>query len=97
MSTTRVPPYRVVTSTVPAGCSRTSPMIGGLLPAGRVAAALERRVGIFRRDHGEKLAFVGDVQGIEPEQFAGAPHRVAHGNRFLRTDERPARSREPVR
>ena len=81
MSTIRVPPYRVVTRTAPAGCSLDFSDDLGFLAARAPAQRVERSVGILRRDDRQELAFIRDVQRIEPQQFAGAAHRVAHGNR----------------
>ena len=44
---------------------------------------VERDVGEFRRDDGDELAFVGDVKGIEAEEFAGTAYFVAHRNLFF--------------
>ena len=67
-------------STVAAGCSRTSPMMAASSPPGASLQRVQRRVGELGRDHRQELAFVGDVQRIEPQQFACAANGVAHRN-----------------
>src|SRR5215470_10696207 len=56
------------------------------------ARFLAERVGAQRRQHalgalggdeGDELALVGDVERIEPEDLAGAAHRVVHRDRIL--------------
>ena len=82
---------------MPAGCSRTSPITWASLAARRQAQRIERGVGVLRRDHRQKLAFVGDVQRIEAEQLAGAAHRVAHRNLIFEEDHaQPAVARQFV-
>jgi hypothetical protein len=55
----------------------------GLATSGRGAQNCQRVVGLPRRDHHEELAFVGDVQRIEPQQLAGAAHFIAHWDAIL--------------
>ena len=51
-------------------------------------------IGIFRRNEGQQLAFVGDVERIEAEDFAGAFDFFADGNgRFIEADADAARIR----
>ena len=54
-----------MTSTVHAGCSRTSPMICAAWPPGVPMQCSERRLGVFGSQHGQELSFVRDVQRVE--------------------------------
>ena len=83
MSTIRLPPYRVVTSTAQAGSARTSPMIQRILTTFRSIESIQSSIGIFRRNNGKKLTFIRDMQGVKPKQFARAADLVAHGNLLL--------------
>ena len=44
---------------------------------------VECDVGEFRGNDGDELTFVGDVKGIEAEEFAGAANLVTHGDLFF--------------
>ena len=96
MSTIRLPPYRVVTSTAQAGSARTSPMMTRILAAFCPMQGVQSGVGIFRRDHGEKLALIGNMQRVQPQQFARAANFIAHGNFLFRIARSQARSRGQV-
>ncbi len=54
-----------------------------IFTARRRAQSLQCGVGVLAGNNGEKLAFVGDVQWVEAEQFAGAAHGIVYGNFFL--------------
>ena len=70
----------MVTITVPAGCSLTSPIENRALAAGTTVQSRERSVGQIRSDHREELSFIGDVQRIQAQQLACAADFVAHRN-----------------
>ena len=72
MSTTRVPPMRVFMRTKPGWSSVTAPMIAAFSPKRMCLHGGENGVGIFRRDDGQELPFIGDVERVEPKDFAGA-------------------------
>ena len=63
---------------MPAGCSRIWPMMRASLTAWVRRSALSAISANSGRDYGEELAFIGDVERIEAQQFAGAAHCVAH-------------------
>lgn len=54
--------------------------------AGRETQGVDGGVGIIGRDDGEELAFIGDVQGIEAEQLAGATDSIAHRDLIFKKD-----------
>ena len=77
--------------------ARTSPMIRAPLAARRPLQGVERRIGILRRYHREKLPLVGDVQRIQPQQLACAADCVAHRNAVFEQKHRRARNRARIR
>ena len=97
MSTTRVAAVAGDASTVP---RRLAPHLADHSPplaARRRAQRGQRRVRELRRDHRQELPFVGDVQRIETQQFAGAAHLVAHRHVVLVEDDaEPAVARQLV-
>jgi hypothetical protein len=65
--------------------------------AGCLMQGIEGSVCLVPRDHGEKLAFIGNVQGIESQQLAGTSHRIVQRNRFfLKHDSQPTVARKFV-
>ena len=71
MSTIRVPPNEVRSTTMPCGSARMSPIERRIGPERMAAERLERCIGLRRRDDRQELAFVGDVERIDAEQVAG--------------------------
>ena len=86
----------MVTSTAPAGCSRTSPIIYRYRsPPGVASQSAQRGFRQFGGNDGEKLPFVSDVQRVEAQQFARAAHGIAHRNFFFeQNDAKSAISRQ---
>ena len=56
------------------------PAEGATVAFRRVAAS---RIGLIWRAHHQDLAFIGNKQGIQPQQFAGGAYRGRHGKVFL--------------
>src|SRR5271165_1179836 len=61
-----------------------------ILSAFRPIQHVQSGVSVFRRNHGEKLTFVGNVQWVQAQQFARAANLVAHWNLFLRQHDAQA-------
>ena len=88
MSTMRVPPRAVSSSTSPAGSARTSPSEDGLPAEGVRTKRGERLVGRFGGHDRDQLALVRHVERIDPEDLAGGRDRGPDGQRALVEDDR---------
>ena len=64
----------------------TSPMMAASRPSGWACMAASTRLGRVAGDDGEQFAFIGDVERVEPEDFARALDLLADGNARLRRD-----------
>ena len=71
-SSNRPLPNALCSSTSPGCCAVTSPMMAGLGAAGCVGEDLQCLLSRIRRDDGHQSAFVGHVERIQSQQFAGA-------------------------
>ena len=89
MSTIRVPPKAVSSTTIPGGSARTSPMRAAVAPSGWARRAARAASASSGGDHGDELALVGHVERVDAEQVAGpVDRRVAPA-------ARPRRGRRP--
>ena len=80
------------------GCSATtSPMIAASRPSGCARIAASSAVGVLRRDDGDQLPLVGDVERVEPQHLAGAPHLGPERDRRLVELARPPARPPPAR
>ena len=86
-STMRPPPKPVVICTNRSASSITSPIRAASRAERMGAHGRQQRRGGLRRDDGHQLAFVGDVQRVEAEQFAGRGDLRAHRDRRFRQQE----------
>ncbi len=83
MSTIRVPPNPVRSTTLSAGSVTISPTSAASAPSGCDRNASSPASGLLRRDDGDELALVGDVQWVDAEQFAGAIDHGRHRKSLL--------------
>ena len=72
MSTIRVPPNVVRRTTMPSGSAAISPITAAACPPGLARSGRDGKIGLVGCDDGDELAFVGDVEGIDAEEVAGA-------------------------
>src|ERR1700733_8432763 len=52
--------------------------------AGRETQGVDRSIGVLRGDDRQELAFISNMQRIEPEQLARAADGIAHRNLVLK-------------
>ena len=64
--------------TMLAGSRVTSPMIAASTPAGCGTHRREHGVGVLRRNDGDQLALIRQIQRIEAEDLARAAHWIAY-------------------
>ena len=72
---------RIVTR--PGSPDVTRPMMLAAPPSGCARSAATRVLRLLRRNDGDDFAFIGEIERIEPEDLAKAPHLVANGGRSL--------------
>src|SRR6266571_4093373 len=48
-----------------------------------LAHAVEESWSVLTRDDGQELPFVGDIQRVQAQELADAPHRLPHGDGAL--------------
>ena len=85
MSTIRVPPKLVRSTTMPSGSAAISPTAAAAAPDGCGAHRRQRGVGLVGGDDRDDLALVGDVQRVDAEEVARAEH--GRGDREARLVE----------
>ena len=84
MSTIRVPPNAVRSTTRRGGLGDDLADVDGVAPQRVRAQRGEPGVGLLRRDDGEHLALVGHVEGVDAEHLAGAvDHRGDRQRRLV--------------
>ena len=85
MSTIRVPPNAVLSSTSPGGSSCTRPMTAAPAPSGCAADRVERERGASPRYDGDEPPLTRDVERVDAEQLARTgdhgPHRARRSRR----------------
>ncbi len=79
MSTIRVPPMGVRSTTNPGGSLRISPIRAASRPSGWDRRAARADVDLIGRDDGHEFAFVGDVERVYAEQLARGADRRPYG------------------
>ena len=82
-SNTRVPPICVFISTMPGCSATTSPMMAASRPSSCCRICRKHGLRHLRCNDSQQLSLIGNVERIQPQHFACALYRLAHGNRLL--------------